>query len=115
MIRFTILGQPVSKANSRRLVRFGTRPASIKSAAALKYASDVSLQAPKLKHLMAGRLRVTARLFYASERPDLDPSVLWDALQGKIYTNDRQIREMHLFHAVDKANPRAELEFEEIS
>ncbi|MEK7125078.1 MAG: hypothetical protein AAB864_01650 [Patescibacteria group bacterium] len=104
----------MSKANSRRLARFGTRPASIKSAKALKYASDVSLQAPKLATLLAGRLRVTARVFYASERPDLDLSVLWDSLQGKIYTNDRQLREMHLHHAVDKLNPRTELEFEEI-
>jgi Holliday junction resolvase RusA-like endonuclease len=114
MIRFTILGEPSSKANNRRLVKFGNRPAFIKSPKALKYVSDIGRQAPKLKNLMAGRLKATARLFYASERPDLDPSALWDALQGLVYKNDRQIREMHLYHGIDKRNPRAEVEIEEL-
>ena len=55
-----------------------------------------------------------AHVFYASERPDLDPSLILDALQGRVYANDRAVREMHLFHHIDRENPRAELTLCEI-
>ena len=56
-----------------------------------------------------GRLRVEVRIWYATERPDLDESVVLDILQGIVYANDRQVREKHVYHAIDKANPRAEI------
>ena len=107
---FTILGEPASKSNARRLVRFGTRVRSIKSAKALKYASDARRQAPQL--MLEGNLKFSATLFYSSLRPDLDASVLLDALQDKTYGNDRQIKEIHLIHAIDRKNPRAEIVIE---
>ena len=121
MIKLTILGEPASKANSRRLVKFGTRLASIKSTKALNYEQSTLSQIPESAKLMLeGELRADIQIYYASNRPDLDCSVLLDCLQAKykkgelvrkgIYVNDRQIREMHIYHGIDKDNPRAEIE-----
>ena len=116
MIEFTILGEPASKANSRQLVTINGRPAFIKSKKARDYMKAAQMQAALACGivLFEGPVRLTARIYYASQRPDLDASVILDALQGYAYANDRQVREMHLFHAIDKANPRAEIQVEPI-
>lgn len=106
-----IVGEPASKANSRQIVKIGGKLRVIKSAKARRYVSDVARQVEPLledKQLRAP-IRMTAHVFYASERPDLDPSLILDALQGRVYANDRAVREMHLFHHIDRENPRAEL------
>jgi Holliday junction resolvase RusA-like endonuclease len=59
--------------------------------------------------MFLGELCISATVYYASQRPDLDISLLLDALQGRVYANDRQVREHHVHHGVDKANPRVEL------
>ena len=128
MIRFTILGEPASKANSRQLVTINKRPAFIKSEKARDYEKTAILQIPpSAKLMLEGPVAVTMRIFYASERPDLDESVILDVLQAKyersdipgakrglvrkgVYINDRQVREKHVFHGIDRANPRAEIE-----
>lgn len=134
MIRFTILGEPASKANSRELVTFGRgenkRPALIKSKKARDYERDALRQIPPLaRQRLDVPVRVTMRIFYASERPDLDASVVLDCLQDRyegkgeqrelaqkgVIRNDRQVRELHLFHAIDRANPRAEIEVEALA
>ena len=142
VIRFTILGEPASKANSRQLVNFGDRPAIIKSKKARDYERTAALQIPpEARQMIEGPVRVTLRIFYASERPDLDESVILDVLQARykkvkgalvkiaegqyahaesacvlvsrgVYLNDRQVREKHVYHAIDRANPRAEIEVE---
>ena len=89
--------------------------APIKSDKALGYVADVARQVVLVTPLLAGRLRLTATLYYASERPDLDESALLDALQGRVFANDRQVRERHVFHAIDRHNPRAEITIEEIT
>jgi Holliday junction resolvase RusA-like endonuclease len=143
MIAFTILGEPASKSNSRRLVIIGKRPSFIKSQKALDYEKAAALQIPaSARQMLQGPLRVTIRVWYASERPDLDCSVILDVMQAKfekvidgytkiapgqytkqterrcvrkgVYLNDRQVREQHFFHAIDKANPRAEIEIEQL-
>jgi len=106
-VRFTILGEPASKANSRRLVKFGNRPASIKSEKAINYLAAFKKQVPQLEDLMVGDLVVYMKIFYASRRPDLDPSLILDAMEGYIYKNDRQVREQHLYWGLDKENPRS--------
>lgn len=123
MIKFTILGEAASKANSRRLVKFGSRPAMIKSKKALSFESAAILQIPEeAKQMIEGKVKATIRIFYATQRPDLDESVILDCLQAKykngellrrgVYVNDRQVREKHVFHGIDKLNPRAEIEIE---
>jgi Holliday junction resolvase RusA-like endonuclease len=109
VISFTLLGQPHSKANSRRLVRWGNRIVPIKSAKAVAYAKSVAAQCPKLPVLLDGDLWIELHIFYASRRPDLDESVILDSLQGLIYINDRQIKVKHVYWGLDKQNPRSEI------
>ena len=59
---------------------------------------------------LAGELVLEAVVWYLSERPDLDDALLCDALQmAGVIGNDRQIREKHLSHFIDRSNPRVEL------
>ena len=139
MIAFTIFGEPASKANSREIVTFGRgdnkRAAVIKSEKARGYEDNALRQIPpRARVQLKGPVRVTVRIFYATERPDLDESVVLDVLQDRwasekrdkagnvtrpktllqrgVYVNDRQVREKHVFHGIDKANPRAEITVE---
>lgn len=108
-VRIVIPNEPVSKANSRRLVSFGKRPAIIKSKKALEYERTAKKLLKPIHPLLEGDLIMTATLYYASRRPDLDESVVMDVLQGIVYKNDRQLKIKHIFHALDKENPRAEV------
>ena len=85
-IRFTILGEPASKANSREIgvIRFKDketgalkqRPSVRKSDKALNFERDALRQIPPAARLqLAGPVRVTLRIYYATQRPDLDESV----------------------------------------
>lgn len=127
MIKFTIIGEPASKANSRQLVTIAGRPAFIKSQKARDYEKAALLQIPSVhRKSITVPVRVTLRVFYASQRPDLDESVILDVLQDRyhgkgdkrtlvqrgVYANDRQVREKHVYWGLDKANPRAEIEIE---
>lgn len=136
MITFTILGEPASKANSRVLSTIGPkdnrRTILRKGDKALSYESDALRQIPpRARQRLEGPVRVTLRIFYASERPDLDESIVLDVLQDRwskrtkaaegepeperkllqagVYRNDRQVREKHVFHGIDRKNPRAEI------
>lgn len=142
MIKFTILGQCVSMKNSRQIVRLKNGGARlIKSNEALAYERTAQMQIPpSARQMLEGPVRVTLRMFYESERPDLDGALLLDVMAsetamvaGKIekvangqfvqkqtkqlvrrgvYINDRQVREIHMFHGIDKRNPRVEVEVE---
>ena len=112
-MEFEILGQPMSKANSRQLVKIKGRMVPIKSKKALAYLNDFTLQCPKLKPLMEGDLVVHITIWYASRRPDLDESLILDAMQGRIYENDRQVKEKHIYGGlVDRDNPRCRIKVE---
>lgn len=133
-MRLVILGEPASKANQRQLVSFpdgkgGKRPALIKSSKARNYERDALRQIPPACRVqLQGPVKVTFRIFYASQRPDLDESVILDVLQDRysgkgearelvqrgVYLNDRQVREKHVYHAIDRANPRTEIEVEQL-
>jgi hypothetical protein len=109
-----IFGEPASKANSRRVVRYGGMSRLIKSKKALSY-SDVFLQqCPVLPVLMTGDLRIIMRIYYASRRPDLDESLILDLLQGRVYVNDRQVKERHCYWGLDTEKPRTEMIIEKI-
>lgn len=134
-IVFTILGEPASKANSREIVtlRFKdketgevkSRPQVRKSDKALDYERNALKQIPPIYRVRyTGPVSVTLQIFYATERPDLDESVVLDVLQDRyetvkqgnekirvlvqrgVYVNDRQVREKHVFHGIDRTNPR---------
>jgi Holliday junction resolvase RusA-like endonuclease len=108
-VRFTIKGEPASKANSRRLVTFGNRPAFIKSKKAISYVEAFKMQCPKLQSPIEDDVAVWIRIYYASRRPDLDDSIILDAMQGLIYVNDRQVKERHIYWSLDRINPRADI------
>lgn len=109
-VEFTVYGEPASKANSRRW----TGKFLIKSEKALNYGKEFAKQCPVLNPLMEGDLKVTVRIWYASRRPDLDPSLIFDLMQGMIYSNDRCLKEHHIFWGLDKENPRAEIKVEKL-
>jgi len=109
-----ILGEPASKANSRRVVRFGNMSRLIKSQKALDYSEAFKQQCPPLAQLMVGDLKVTMWIYYASRRPDLDESLILDLMQGLIYVNDRQVKERHTYWGLDAQNPRTEIIIERI-
>lgn len=129
-IRFTIIGEPASKANSRKVVSFGKRSALIKSDKALDYEKYALIQIPvHARQRLDKPVCVTMRIFYATERPDLDETLILDVLQDRyrgkgaqrvlvqagVYTNDRLVREKHIYHAIDKSNPRTEIEVRLVS
>ncbi|WP_395066157.1 hypothetical protein [Paraburkholderia silvatlantica] len=124
-IEFTIYGQASSKANSRRLVKIDDQPRSIKSKAALAFEKAMLKQIPpKARVQLEGPVRVSLRMWYGTERPDLDESIVLDCLQDRYATrktktgpvrelvqkgvihNDRQVRAKVVVHAIDRANPR---------
>ena len=113
-LAFTIYGQPYSKANSRKLVINGGKPRFIKSAPARRYVIDFQTQCPKLDTLMEGDLEVEMVIYYASRRPDLDPSLIFDCMENHIYKNDRQIKRQILYWGLDKNNPRSEIRVRQI-
>lgn len=107
LFQIVVHGEPASKANSRRLVHQRGKMVPIKSAKAMGYARDFCAQVPILPRLIEGELRCDIRIFYASRRPDLDESLILDLLQGRVYANDRQVRERHVYHDLDRSDPRA--------
>jgi hypothetical protein len=135
IIEFTILGEPASKANSRKIARFGkgdaARFAIIKSEKARNYVLDALPQIPQAaRQRLEGPVRATLRIWYASERSDLDESLVLDVLQDRwskgstsgerrliqagVIRNDRQVREKHVYHGIDPANPRTEISLEPV-
>lgn len=114
MFEATIYGEPASKANSRRMVTIAGRARFIKSQKAIDYVAGFNKQCPKLDELLEGDVRVTMTIYYKNRRPDLDESVILDCLEGYAYKNDRQVKEKHIYHGLDKENPRAEITVEPI-
>lgn len=108
-VTFDVAGEPASKANSRQLAKIKGRTKFIKSAKALAYVKAFQWQCPRLPDLLEGDLLVAMRVHYASRRPDMDESVILDAMEGFIYKNDRQVRERHTYWALDKDHPRTEI------
>lgn len=99
----------------------------IKSKKARDYEAAAERQIPdEARVMLACPVRVTMKIYYASERPDLDESVVLDVLQAKfvrgsheierrgVYVNDRQVREKHVYWGKSIANPRAEILIEPI-
>ena len=108
-VNFTILGEPASKANSRQLVTIRGRPAFIKSKKAREYVKIFDGQCPRLKTLLQDDVAVIITIYYKSRRPDLDESVILDCMQGKIYVNDRQVKQKIVYWGLDRDTPRTHI------
>lgn len=72
-------------------------------------------QCPKLSKLLEGDLKVEATIYYKTRRPDLDESVILDAMETLIYGNDRQVKEKHIKWGLDRENPRSTIKVSQIS
>ena len=105
-IHFIIEGEPASKSNSRKIVKFGNRPALIKSDKARNYEKIFAQQCPILDNPLESDVKVELIIYYASRRPDLDESVVLDCMQGKIYVNDRQVKQKYIYWGLDRDRPR---------
>tara|TARA_Y100001951_G_scaffold43335_1_gene34342 strand:+ start:230 stop:679 length:450 start_codon:yes stop_codon:yes gene_type:complete len=103
----TILGEPASKANSRRYVLIRGKPRFIKSKKALGYTKKFKSQCPTRKELFREDVFVAIKIYYASRRPDLDASLILDLLQDCIYPNDRLVKGQYLEWGLDRDNPRS--------
>jgi Holliday junction resolvase RusA-like endonuclease len=103
---FQIIGEPASKANSRKIVLIRGRPASIKSDKARNYAKQFLLQCQAIDCLFEEDVKVEMLIFYASRRPDLDESLILDLMQGVVYKNDRQVKQKNIYWGLDRENPR---------
>ena len=114
VLALNIFGEPASKANSRRVVKFGSMSRLIKSQKALNYSDAFRQQCPVINPLMSGDIKMTMTIYYASRRPDLDESLILDLLQGLVYVNDRQVKERHTYWGLDPDNPRAEIIIEQL-
>ena len=116
VLSITILGEPASKANNRKLVHFHGMSRLIKSTKARNYCDafkqQCNLLLDKNAELMEGDVKVFMKIYYASRRPDLDESLILDLLQGYAYKNDRQVKEKHIVWGLDKENPRTEITVE---
>jgi hypothetical protein len=112
---FLIIGEPASKANSRRIVMIRGTARSIKSQKALNYVASFKLQClQQAGEVWEDDVSVTIHIYYASRRPDLDESVILDCLQDVAYRNDRQVKEKHIYWHLDRENPRSIIEVEKI-
>jgi len=108
---FVIFGEPASKANSRKLVTLRGRPAFIKSSKANDYVKSFTDQCAKQAAALGmvptdKDVRVELMVHYASRRPDLDESVILDAMQGIVYLNDRQVKQRMAYWGLDRTLPR---------
>lgn len=108
-LSYVIIGEAASKSNSSRIVFLGRRPRIIKSHKALGFVAKVKKQLKPAKKLLEGDLAVEIHMWYKSRRPDLDESLVLDCLQGIAYKNDRQIKEKHVYHHLDKLKPRVHI------
>jgi Holliday junction resolvase RusA-like endonuclease len=79
----------------------------IKSEKALRYCDTFNGQCPVLDDLIEEDVVVDITIYYASRRPDLDESLILDLLQGKVYKNDRQVKEKHIRWGLDPKHPRS--------
>ena len=122
-IRGVIHGGLPNKSNSRRLVPIRGRMRSIKAEDALSFlirfawaakaGYQCALKGEQLLHMlrpaMETRWSLTATVFQANVRRDLDIELLCDALQKSgVIPNDRAIWEKHAWRKIDKENPRVE-------
>lgn len=109
-----IFGEPASKANSRRVVRIGGMSRLIKSAKALSYADMFIRQCVPADQPTTADVSVEIHIWYASRRPDLDESLILDLLQGRLYVNDRQVKEKRIYWHLDKECPRCVITVQEL-
>lgn len=118
MIKLTILGQLASMKNRRRPTRQNPFVTVVNDECKI-FARDFVHQVPRAAMQAIGSadrlVRSKITVYYTSLRPDLDCTFVYDLLQKTgVVRNDRYIRDKREIALVDKANPRVEIELEEM-
>ena len=106
----TILGQPASKSNRRRVVQIGNQTRSIKSKEAMAYVETFKAQCFDKVNLISGDVALLVDVYYQSRRSDLACiDLIMDCLQDVAYKNDRQVKAQACNWNLDPKNPRARI------
>lgn len=110
---YTIRGNIPSKSNCYRIVTINGKSKLAKSEALTKYEKSFYLQCPERGRDVEGYFALKAKVYFSSNRPDLDNSlkILLDCLQhtGTI-RNDRYCTRIEIEKMVDRKDPRVEYE-----
>jgi Holliday junction resolvase RusA-like endonuclease len=114
----TIIGHMPRKSNQRRIIFKQGKPLNIKSKEAIDWNNHAILQlkaARKHPEPHQSDTKLTAHIYYRSNKSDLSDELLCDAFEkAGIIQNDRQIVEKHLYRYKDKDNPRVEVMLESL-
>ena len=116
-MRYTIMGQPPSKANTYRIVTISGHGSLAKTPALKAYEKAFYLQCGCRNQDITGFCELYVDVYFKSNQPDLDNSlkVILDCLQAaKVIRNDRQVVKIVAEKKVDKVNPRIEFEIREV-
>jgi Holliday junction resolvase RusA-like endonuclease len=117
MIKLTFLGRPISKDNCKIRNKRGYYflPAKYK-----QYEEDIQKQFNKQRPVgfQMYQNAVSMRVWvYFEDNRCLDlqnaPKSIFDALNGLLYKDDKQVSELHIFKCFDKEQPRIVIEAEE--
>lgn len=121
-IKFTVFGKPVSLKNSRNIAGFRnpetgkTRRIPVKSAKLLGFERAFLAQVPaSAKQCLTADVAVTIDAYYPDRRSDLSLEAVYDLLEtAGVIKNDRQVKRKIENWNLDRANPRLEIEIEEM-
>lgn len=106
----TIIGEPASAKNQRRIVQVGGKPRIIKSKKAFEYIRKFDAQCPVMDPMIDVDVALRVDVWYASRRPDLAcMDLIQDLLQDKVYLNDRQVKASMSIWNLDRENPRVRI------
>lgn len=116
-VSLIILGVCFSMKNGK--IPRKNAPGMLKHPKARQFERDFLIQVrPEHRRELGSKkrpLRAVVTVFYPSRRQDLDAEIIFDLLQkSHVVLNDRFIHEKHIYWALDKKNPRAEITVEEI-
>lgn len=77
---------------------------------AYQYARDVRLLVPR--NIIEGHVALVLRFYFKTTARDIDSGLktLLDALQGRIYADDKQVAVLTVYKLKDSKNPRVEVE-----
>lgn len=113
-----IYGNPPSKSNCYRIVKFGNKASLAKTPALKKYEQDFFIQCNEYRDKnIEGYFEFHVKVFYQSQRQDLDNAmkILLDCLQScKAIKNDNKCVKIVAEKYLDKNNPRVEFEIIEV-
>lgn len=114
----TIPGQPPSKSNGYKIINIAGHFSLGKTKAMKDYEEKFFNACTLRNYQINNRFKLTADLFFASDRPDLDNAlkIILDSLQRcKAIKNDRLCAEIHARKFIDKENPRTEFIIETLT